>query len=240
MAQILAPRRAGFQPRRAGFRPRRLLYDRRVHVPGVILAGGRSSRMGRPKALLPVDPGETFAVRLVRTFRAAGIRDVVVVIAGDGPADAIRSALAAAPPSPRIVLNPDASRGQLSSLLTGLEVIDRPGVDGLAMTLVDMPLVAVSTVRALIEAHARSRAPIVRPARPADGAHGHPVIFDRALFDDLRGADPDAGAKPVVRARAAEIEHVPVDDPGAFLDIDTPADYCRVFGRFPADAPPAR
>ena len=216
-------------------------------VPGVILAGGRSLRMGRPKALLPVDDRDTFVSRLVRTLRAAGVAEVVVVAAADGPVDAIRAALAAVQPAPRIVLNPDASRGQLSSLLTGLEAVDRPdrpdpdrpGIDALLTTLVDVPLVGAATVRALLAAYARSRAPIVRPVRQADAAHGHPVIFDRALFDALRRADPAAGAKPVVRARAAEIHNVPVDDRGAFLDVDTPAAYRRVFGRpVPADPPP--
>ncbi len=189
--------------------------------------------MGHPKALLPVDERETFASRLVRTLCAAGVRDVSIVVAGDGPVDALRSGLSALQPKPRIVLNHDSSRGQLSSLLTGLQAIDRPGVEALLMTLVDIPLVGVSTVRALLDAYAQSRAPIVRPSRPGDSAHGHPVIFDRSLFDDLRGADPGAGARPVVRARAAEIRDVAVDDPGAFLDIDTPADYRRVFGRSP-------
>ena len=200
-------------------------------VPGVILAGGRSSRMGHPKALLPVDARDTFVSRLVRTLRDAGVDDVVIVAAVDGPLDAIRTALAVTPPEPRIAVNPDPSRGQLSSLLTGLEAIDRPGVAALLMTLVDVPLVDVSTVRALLAAHARARAPIVRPLRPVDAAHGHPVVFDRSVFHALRSADPDTGARPVVRAREAEIENVPVDDRGAFLDIDTPADYQCVFGR---------
>ena len=230
MVLILVPRRAGFQP---------VVYARRVTVPGVVLAGGRSSRMGRPKALLPVDGRDTFVSRLVRTLRAAGVAEVVVVAAADGPVDAIRAALAGVQPAPRIARNPDASRGQLSSLLTALEAVDRPGVDAVLMTLVDVPLVGVSTVRALLAAYARSRAPIVRPVREADDAHGHPVVFDRSVFDALRAADPRTGAKPVVRARAAEIENVPMDDRGAFLDIDTPADYRRVFGRpVPADPAP--
>lgn len=206
----------------------------------MILAGGRSSRMGRPKALLPVDGRDTFVSRLVRTLRGAGVDDVAVVAAADGPLDALRTALAAAPPTPRIVLNPDPSRGQLSSLLAGLRVLDRPGVDALLVTLVDVPLVEGATVRALLAAYARTRAPVVRPLRPADAAHGHPVVFDRSIFDALRAADPGTGAKPVVRALEPRIENVPVDDRGAFTDIDTPAEYRRVFGRPPPQNPPAR
>ena len=69
------------------------------------------------------------------------------------------------------------------------------------MTLVDVPLVHPDTVRAVVNAWRRSRAPIVRPARGDE--HGHPVIFDCAVFDELRSADRTIGAKAVVRAHAA-------------------------------------
>jgi len=62
--------------------------------------------------------------------------------------------------------------------------------------------------------------------RPAHGdQHGHPVIFDRAVFDALRHADPAIGAKAVVRERHADILNVPVDDRGAFIDVDTAEEY---------------
>ena len=60
-------------------------------VPGLILAGGRSSRMGSPKPLLPVDRKDTFLTRLIRTLRDAGINEVFVVLSVDGPLDAIKS-----------------------------------------------------------------------------------------------------------------------------------------------------
>jgi molybdenum cofactor cytidylyltransferase len=93
---------------------------------------------------------------------------------------------------------------------------------------VDQPLVSAATVRLVLEAWRRTRAPIVRPAR--EGRHGHPVLFDRALFDALRRADPSAGARGVVRAHADRAVDVPVDDDGAFADIDTPEDYARWIG----------
>ena len=209
-------------------------------VPGIILAGGGSTRMGRPKALLPAGDGATFISRLVRTLRAGGVVDVVVVAADGGPLDAIAAALASEPPEPRLVINPDPSRGQLSSILAGLRAIDRPGVDAMLFTLVDMPLVAPSTVRVLLEAYRRLRPPIVRPARGDRAVHGHPVIFDRSLFAELHQAAMTTGAKPVVRAHQSEIAEVTVDDEGAFVDIDTPDDYRRVFGRSLPDVPSTR
>lgn len=187
--------------------------------------------MGRPKTLVLVDDHDTFITRLVRTLREGGVDDVVVVVSADGPVEEIKVTLATVPPEPRVVVNPDPSRGQLSSFLVGLGAIDRPGVAAVLMTLVDVPLVSPGTVSSLLDVYAATRSPIVRPTRLDDESHGHPVIFDRALFGELRQASFETGAKAVVRAHEAEIANVPVDDDGAFLDIDTPADYQRIFGR---------
>ena len=197
-------------------------------VPGVILAAGASSRMGQSKALLPTDvPGETFLSRIVGTLQAAGLDDLVVVV-GEVPPPIAR-ALEALPGLVRAVVNPEPSRGQLSSLLAGLAVVDRPGVVGMLVTLVDVPLVSPATIDALLAAYRAARAPIVRPAR--GGRHGHPVIFDRAVFEALRHADPATGAKGVVQARLDRVVDVEVEDAGAFLDVDTAEDYVRAFGR---------
>ena len=129
-----------------------------VLVPGVVLAAGRSKRMGRVKALLPTAvPGETFISRIVSELRAGGVDDVVVVVGSDGPS--IRSTLEHLRPPPRSVTNPNPDAGQLSSLLVGLRAIDRPGVGAMLVTLVDVPLIDAATVRLLLDAHRRTRAP---------------------------------------------------------------------------------
>jgi molybdenum cofactor cytidylyltransferase len=198
-------------------------------VPALVLAAGKSTRMGRTKPLLPIDDRDTFLTRIVRTFHSAGVDDVVVVLGHDAPA--VIAALAAAALSPRIVVNDAFESGQLSSVLAGLNVIDRPGVEGMLLTLVDVPFVAASTVRAVLECYRATRAPVIRPVRGAE--HGHPVLLDRSVFADLRRADPATGIKPIVRARASAAGDVPVDDDGAFLDIDTPAEYSRIVGAMP-------
>jgi len=128
----------------------------------------------------------------------------------------------------RLVRNPDPSRGQLSSLHEALDDLVPRAPRAIVMAPVDLPLVAPTTVRAVIEAWTRSGATVVRPSR--GGRHGHPVLFDARVFPELRAADLAAGARPVVRAHAADLVDVPSDDPGAFDDIDTPEDYRRVFG----------
>ncbi len=198
-------------------------------IPGVILAAGASSRMGRPKALLATSvPGECFLTRLIWTMRAAGVDDVVVVVGAD--AEAIAGRLGSEPFPPRVVRNPHPEEGQLSSLLCALRVIDRPGVRGMLVTPVDVPFVAPATVRTLLDVYRRTGAPVVRPVRQGRG--GHPVVFDRQVFDDLRRANPAEGAKAVVRRWAHAGVEVAVDDEGAFFDIDSPEQYAEALRRF--------
>lgn len=190
-------------------------------IPAIILAAGKSTRMGRAKALLPLGRSETFLTHLLATLCAAEIDDVVVVVGHE--AAAIVDEVHRGSETARVVVNADYESGQLSSLLAGLRLVDRPGLAAAMVTLVDVPLVAVSTVRAVVERYRSTRAPIVRPVRGE--RHGHPVLIDRALFAELRGSDPSQGARAVVRAHASAAGDVEVDDGGAFADVDTPAEY---------------
>ena len=179
--------------------------------------------MGSPKALLLTPEGRTFVAAIAETFAAAGISDIVVVTGRDH--DRIVEALADAqlPVSPRIARNPNPSLGQLSSLLTGMDAVVQSGTEAVVVTLVDVPLLTVNTVRLVVSEWQRTRAPIVRPG--IGDRHGHPVVFDRRVFPELRLAPPDVGAKSVVRAHAAEVLNVPVTDEGCLVDVDTPGDY---------------
>src|SRR5438105_1960179 len=180
--------------------------------------------MGRPKAMLPLDGGDTFLTRIIRTFAAAAVDDVVVVVGHD--ADVIVPSLADINVTARVIENPDYEQGQLSSLIAGLRVIDRPGVVAALVMLVDVPLVSAATVRAVIDRYRQTGARVVRPVRGDE--HGHPVLIDRSLFDAIRRADPAIGAKAIIRANVSAAGDVIVDDPGAFADFDTPEDYNRL------------
>ena len=184
-------------------------------------------RMGRTKALLPIGENDTFLSRVVRTLRDGGVDDVIVVVGAD--ANAIRAVIDLEKMPARVVDNPDFEQGQLSSLIAALRIADRPGVRAALVTLIDVPLIAASTVRTLLNEYRAGAALIVRPLSRA--RHGHPVIFDRALFEELRRANPKEGAKEVVRAYSAELLNVEIEDEGAFTDIDTPEDYARYITR---------
>lgn len=198
-------------------------------VPAIVLAAGKSVRMGRLKATLRVDDRDTFLTRIVRTFMEAGVADVTVVLGYQAPV--LIEQLRQAGLSPRLVINEAFESGQLSSLHAGLNAVDGEGVEAILLMLVDAPLVSPETVRAVLERYRQTRAPVVRPVRGDE--HGHPVLIDRSLFQALRAADPDRGAKPVVRGHVSSAGDVPVTDSGAFMDLDTPEAYERAFGRLP-------
>lgn len=205
-------------------------------IYGIVLAAGASSRMGQAKAALPVGiTGETVVARVIRTLIEAGLPRVVVVAGAH--IDAVRQAMptfaeatVGRPGVARVQLveHPGWEQGQLSSLLAGLAAIDEPQLEAAMVTLVDVPLVSASTVATVIAEWRRTRAPIVRPANGA--RHGHPVVFDRSVFAELRAADLKVGAKAVFAMHKDRVLNVEVKDPGAFEDIDTPEDYKRVLG----------
>src|SRR5215831_15046119 len=157
-------------------------YTIAAMIPAIVLAAGKSSRMGRSKAALPLPGGDTFITRIVRTLKNASVEDVVVVVGHD--AKSVVDAFAASDLEARFVENPDYEQGQLSSLIAGLRVVDRPGVVAALVTLVDVPLVDATTVRAVVDRYHEMHAPIVRPVRGAQ--HGHPVLIARSLFDAIR------------------------------------------------------
>ena len=192
-------------------------------LPAVILAAGASTRMGSPKALLATPSGRTFAAAIVRALADAGVEDVVIVTGHDHER-VVEAVLNDAPAVvPRFARNPQPSRGQLSSLWVGMDAAVRAETEALIVTLVDVPMVNPATVARVIDEWRKTRAPIVRPA--IGDRHGHPVIFDRSVFAELRASPLDQGAKAVVRAHAGRIVDVPVSDEGSLVDVDTPQDY---------------
>jgi len=176
--------------------------------------------MGRQKALLWVE-GRTFVRRILDTLHDGGIDDIAVVLRAHHSEAAAEAAAGAG----RVVFNPRADEGQLSSLIAGLDAVDVHGVESVLVTLVDVPLIQASTVRTLVARAATSSAPVLRAT--FRGGHGHPVVFKRDVFAALRAADPSVGAKAVLRA--GPVEDVEVDDPFVVRDVDTPEEYERLW-----------
>jgi molybdenum cofactor cytidylyltransferase len=188
-----------------------------VRIAGLILAAGESSRMGRPKALLPW--GDTTLVRWqVDQMRQAGVEDVIVVLGHDAPpiAEALRDAPA------RIVLNEAYREGRASSLRAGARALSDES-DVAVVLGVDQPRPARITLR-LIETWREEHAPVVLPA--VRGRRGHPVLVDRRVFPELREAsEEEMGLRGVLDRYKGEIKVLDIDDELVNLDLNTPHDY---------------
>ena len=198
-------------------------------VSGIILAAGRSQRMGRPKALLPIY-GATFLDHIVRQVRASRLVEVKIVL-GHRP-QAILDRLPDLKPA--TVVNSHYREGQLSSLQAGIRALDPETCDGLMLFLVDHPLVESSLIDQLVECFSQGGHPIVIPS--FQRRRGHPVLFARELFPELLAANPDEGAVAVVRRHRRRIHHLEWKSDEILADVDTPQAYQRWIG--PRTAPP--
>jgi molybdenum cofactor cytidylyltransferase len=187
-------------------------------IAGIVLAAGRSSRLGRPKQLLPVD-GEPLIRQTLRHVLASSLDQVILVVGHE--ADEVRNAVAGLPVI--CVFNPDAAAGQSTSVRSGIAAV-RPEVEAAVFILGDQPGLDPNVIDALIGAWRESRPPVVAPLY-ADRM-GNPVLFDRRVFPELVLLEGDAGARPVVRAyqESGELQLVPIAG-AAPPDVDTEADY---------------
>ena len=192
-------------------------------LAAVILSAGASSRMGRPKALLPYREG-TFLEHLIEVTRHPLI-GVTRVVLGAG-AEVIREAANLDPSF--VVLNKEWEEGQLSSVRAGLRSLEGTETDGMILCPVDHPLVSARLVAELVERFYEHKRAIVLPVY--NGRRGHPVIFSKALFGELLEAPDDKGARAVVWAHADEVLEVPTEEEGIILNINDPDMLKRVIG----------
>jgi molybdenum cofactor cytidylyltransferase len=212
-------------------------------IRGVLLAAGESRRIGFfPKPLLRMPhSAQTFVEHLTQSILQS-VPQLTIVIGAQ--AARIRDIVDAHPEwshSVTIVENPDYLRGQFSSLKTALCLIRssaNPLCDAVLVHLCDHPFVAGATFCALVTEYARIR-PRILIARNF-GRRGHPVVFDRRLFDELLDASEDQGARVVVNRDPSRVTYLDVDDPGVTLDLDTPTDLKAAGVDLPREASAAK
>lgn len=191
-------------------------------TPGIVLAAGRSRRMGAPKPLLDVG-GRTFLKAAVEALRTGGCGSVIAVVGDAGTRGEARAVGA-------VVVEGRPDEEQVDSLRGALDHLP-PGATGVVVLPVDHPLVRPSTVRALLEAAASDRDAIIRPVH--EGRPGHPTLFPRSAWPALADRSLPHGARSVVESPGTRTVEVEVDDPGVLADIDTPLAYRRHVGERP-------
>ena len=191
-------------------------------IVAVVLSAGESSRMGRPKALLPVD-GVRFIEKIVTALKSTRVAKIIAVLGHD--ADEMRRQIGDL--AVTMVVNPNYKQGQLSSLVAAINSIqsskDSASVDGILVHLVDHPYINPDLVNLMIDRFHETKKLIVVPRY--QGRRGHPVIFSSALFAELLAAPLDQGAKTVVHAHRDETLEIDTEDEGVTIDIDTPEEY---------------
>ena len=181
-------------------------------IAAIILSAGKSERMGRPKALLEFG-GKTFLQTILDAVAASRVKHTVVVLGHH------REAISEAIRLDHAVFNKDYELGMITSLQTGIRTL--PDCDGAMLFLVDHPVVEPGTIDALIRSFKPGH--IVLPTH--DGRRGHPVLFSRAVLDEILDLPSNAGANQVVRKDPQRIVEVPVKSSGVTIDIDTPEQY---------------
>jgi molybdenum cofactor cytidylyltransferase len=199
---------------------------------GVVLAAGESSRMGRDKALLQWPPASAAQPSPGGTFLSAAINslspyaDMVLVVAGDNEANLAPVVYAN---GASLVRNPDPSRGQFSSLQTGLQEVLNHGRDAAMVTLVDRPPVKPATLEKLRDAFASAYAEGKWAIIPEyAGKHGHPILIGREMMTVFLRAPATSSAREIEHQHQSHIEYVRVDDPFTTLNVDTPEDYAAL------------
>jgi len=156
----------------------------------------------------------------VRVALEAGLDPVIVVLGYD--AANVEKALTGLPV--RLVSNPDFAAGQSTSIRYGIDALpERTGA--VLFILADQPFVTPETMRAIIQTHRRTLAPACVPV--FEETRGNPVLFDKTLFDELRGLNGDTGGRVLLEKYRDTIVSVPASH-AVLLDIDTPEDYARL------------
>jgi molybdenum cofactor cytidylyltransferase len=189
-------------------------------IAAVILAAGESSRMGRPKALLPFR-GTSFIEAIVGALKQSKVGQIVVVLGHN--AEEMRQRIQHLPVT--IVVNREYKRGQLSSLQAAIRHLAASPhtIEGMLVHLVDHPYLDPALVDRMIESFYAEHKLIVLPRYKTQ--RGHPVLFSASLFQKLLEAPLDQGAKAVVNAHRADTLELETDDAGIAIDIDTPEEY---------------
>ncbi len=192
-------------------------------IGAVILAAGKSARMGEAKQLLRLGRSTVLEQTLVNV-RAATVNELVLVLGAS--AEVIREQV---PPDilagATVVVNPDYETGMASSLRAGLAAL-RSDINAALIVLADQPFVMPETLGQIVDEYRRTPARIVIPTH--HGTRGNPVLLDRSLFAEAMALEGDVGCRAIFAKYPKSIVYVEVDDPGILLDIDNRDDYERV------------
>ena len=206
-------------------------------VAAILLAAGRSRRMGAFKPLLPFGE-QTVIETCINNLLAAQVEEVVVVL-GHRAAE-VRARLSNLPI--RFAMNTEVESEMSASIARGVEALSSRGEGAVLVALADQPAVTVQQIESVIAAHRRTGARLVVPEWQGRG--GHPVLIDLKFRASLLKLDSRRGLRALFDAHANEVLRVPVASPYIARDMDTWEDYRalheEIFGVPPPVMPPSQ
>jgi len=188
---------------------------------GIILAGGSSTRFGRPKQLLKLK-GKYLLDHVMSAALGSELNHIVLVLGHDH--QNILQALETRTTQERlqVVINHRYLEGQSRSLQAGLQKI-RQAFPAVMFLLGDQPLLNSNTIDHLLDRFRHSGKDICVPV--CEGKRRNPTIFNRVLYDQLMAIEGDIGARHIIRANPERVLYLELDDPLCFFDIDSQKDF---------------
>jgi len=186
-------------------------------ICALVLAAGKSQRMGRPKMVLPFG-SQTIIEKVIDNIIEAGISDILVVTGSDR--DAVETLCSSKPVV--ICYNPNYEEGMHSSVVCGFSNLSEH-TRAVMVFLGDQPFIPAEVIQTVMLTWRESGKGIVIPTYR--GERGHPVLFDCKLRDEILHLDPGVGLRSVTMKFPEEIMEAEVNFPQILRDIDTKNDY---------------
>lgn len=189
-------------------------------ISAIVLAAGKSLRMGQPKMALPW--GNTTVIgKVIATLMDAGLSDLHVVTGGNQKV--LEDVLIGFPIE--FIFNPDINDGEMiSSVQAGLKSLGRETIAAL-IVLGDQPQIETQTIQVIMNDYLSYRSKIVVPSYQMH--RGHPWLIDRSLWGEVLTLKPSATLRDYLNQHQEKITYVNIDTPSIIQDLDTPDDYKR-------------
>ena len=186
-------------------------------VSVILLAAGKSKRMGRPKQLLPFR-GSTVLEQIIKNLSESNLDELIVVTGYQAEKIAQRIT----DKQIKIAVNREFQRGIGSSIKSGLaQVSDRS--DAIMVVLGDQPLIEKDTINPLIQTFSMTDQGILVPIY--QGIRGHPVIFDAKYKDELLRLPDEVGGRKLIKEHSEDVLKIEVDTESVIVDVDTRGDW---------------
>lgn len=198
-------------------------------VVALVPAAGASRRMGPPKLLLPFGTAGSLLASYLTALARGGVERSLVVVAPGDEALAHEAMRVGA----EVATNPRPERGMLSSIWTALDALAEDEIEALVLGPADFPALRAETVRRLLAA-VRGGERLAVPTFA--GRRGHPLVAAGCVGAEIRSLELTVGLRQLLDLHPGALHEVPVDDPGAVLDVDDEASYRRAL-RLAAIAP---